>query len=151
MPEALSTRELVDEVLAAFAEVGNDFAAAVDSEQFRARAEELLANDAEVVYLVPTGGFVGDMSGPWIGAEGLLAGFSEWARTFDRFRFEPDEILEAADGAILVLSTAFATLPGSSAVVEQKAAGLYRAVNGRLTRIELFLDQEQARRSAGLR
>ena len=150
MPERPSGPELLAAFLGTFTELEFEFSAALGDETFRGRTREFIADDAEILFEVPSGGFVGEMAGPWIGPDGYLAGWAEWLSSWDEFRVEVEEILECGNDAVLLLVMNRARPKGSPAVLEQPAAALYRIDGGKFVRIEHFLDQAQARQAAGL-
>lgn len=116
----------------------------------RERLEALLAPDASIEFATPDGGFVGEMAGPFAGLEGFLAGWAEWLEPWDSFVVTPLEWIDAGDGRVLLLSNCHGRLAGSGVELDTAAAGLYEVRDGRIARIQHFLDQAQGRRAAGL-
>jgi ketosteroid isomerase-like protein len=115
-----------------------------------ARLEDALAPDALVEFATPYGGFMGEMAGPFRGVEGLQRAWAEWTAPWEKWSFRGTEWLDAGDGRVLLLGDSLGRLAGSGVEVETHAAALYTVEGDRIVRIEHFLDQEQARRAAGL-
>ena len=148
MPEHRPAHDLISEFLAPVADA--DLVMVVSQDAFSDTVEALIAADGETLFEVPSGGFVGDMAGPWVGPEGYLAGWTEWLSSWDEFRVQTDQLLDCGNGHILQLATTRARPKGSPSVLEQRAGALYHVGKGQIVRIEHFLDEAQARQAAGL-
>jgi len=114
------------------------------------RLGEVLAADAPIEFITPDGGFMGGMAGPFRGLEGLQAGWAEWTQAWESWTFEPTEWVEAAAGQVLLLGESHGRLSAGGTELETHAAGLYTIREGMIVRIQHFLDQDQARRAAGV-
>jgi ketosteroid isomerase-like protein len=105
---------------------------------------ELLDPDIEYVIDPPAwlaGTYRGHAQFKWINSRG--------AEIFDEFRYEVDELLPAGDlvvslGGIRVRGA----LSGASAV--EKGFGVWEVRDGRIVRIRMYFDREEALRDAGL-
>ena len=112
--------------------------------------KETLTADAPVRFHVPGGGGLGEMGRDFAGAEGLLAGWREFVEPYEEFVAEIGETRLAPDGRVLQLSTCFGRLRGSSSTIEVPTAVIYTVEGEQLTRIDFYLDQDQARHDCGL-
>ena len=146
-------REDVDIVREAFPVVTGggtvDMGTFFEDDDTRLRVERGVAPDAEIEFETPDGGFVGDMAGPWRGAAGLRAGWEEWVAPWASFTFQGTEVIDAGGGRVLLLGDAVGRMD-SGVELETHGAALYTVRNGRIVKISHYLDQEQARRAAGL-
>ena len=127
-----------------------DMKALFQRETVAARLEEALAEDAPVEFATPYGGFMGEMAGPFRGLEGLQRSWSEWTDAWEEWSFRGTEWIDAGDGRVLLLGDSMGRLSGSGLEVETHAGALYTVEGDEIVRIEHFLDQDQARRAAGL-
>jgi ketosteroid isomerase-like protein len=103
---------------------------------------------AAIAFETPDGGQMGAMGGPFKGPEGLYAGWGEWTRMWTAMTTSVDELIEL-DDAVLLLGHLRATL-GDGLPVDTSVAALYTFDGERIVKIEHFLDQDQARRAAGI-
>ena len=117
-------------------------------ETTRAAVERHVDAEAEIKFETPDGGQMGAMAGPFRGAEGLYAGWREWTRMWTSMATTVSELIELEDH-VLLLAKLQATL-GDGLPVETSVAALYTFDDEQIVKIEHFLDQDQARRAAGL-
>jgi hypothetical protein len=141
---------IVRELLAPIDENEGEMKGLLEKEPLLEPLRRLVAPDAPIEFEVPGGGFVGDMSGPFRGPEGFLDGWREWLNAWDEFRIETQEVIAAGEGRVLVLARLGGTLRGTDVTVSQDGGGIWTVANGQVIAIEHFLDQDQARRAAGL-
>ena len=127
-----------------------DVAEAIDDPALQAATGELIAEDAPIEFTTPEGGIMGGMGGPFRGPDGYLAGWREWVAPWAELRVEIERTRDLGDGRVLVEAELVARIPGSSTPFAQPGAALYDVRDGRIVRIEHFLDRAQARRAAGL-
>ena len=120
-----------------------------DDERWRAAAA-LFDPGAEVKFLTPGGGGIGGMAGPFRGIEGMRAGWREWLEPYDSFILRIEEIVDAGEGGALILSETTGKMQGAQTPLSQGAAAVLRADRGVITKMDYYLDHEQARRAAGL-
>jgi hypothetical protein len=111
--------------------------------------EEALRPDAPIRFHVPGGGGLGTMGSDFTGAAGLIAGWREFVEPYEEFVAETGETGPTPDGRVLQLSTCFGRLRGSSSTIEVPTAAIYGIEGEHLTRIDFYLDRDQARRDAG--
>jgi ketosteroid isomerase-like protein len=114
------------------------------------RFEEAIDASAEVRFFTAGGGTLGEMTGPFVGVEGFRAGWREWIEPFDSFTATIENIEDSGDGRVLLLVQTRARLRGGGPEVTDHVAALYRIGEGRIIGIDHYLDQDDARRAAGL-
>jgi ketosteroid isomerase-like protein len=114
------------------------------------RLGRVLAPDASIEFQTPDGGFMGGMAGPFRGLEGLQTAWAEWTEAWESWTFQPTEWIDVGDGRVLLLGDSLGRLSAAGAEVETHAAAMYEVRDGMIVRIQHFLDQDQARRAAGL-
>ena len=83
------------------------------------------------------------------GLEEITAGMLEWLGPWEEFSWTGDEFI-AAEDKVLVLVTARGRGKGSTVTVEARWAHLWTFREGRVARVEGFLDPADGRRAAGL-
>ena len=83
------------------------------------------------------------------GPEGVQAALDSWFETWEWMRVEIEDLREAGDRVFFSLHQR-AKGKGSGVEVEIRSWNVYTFRNGKLTRIQLFLDAEQALEAAGL-
>lgn len=81
---------------------------------------------------------------PYRGAAGVSEWIADLNDRFGRFIFELDELLER-DGRVLALGRIEVEARGSAAGLDRGAGWLIDLSNGKLTRIVVFLDRQEAR------
>jgi ketosteroid isomerase-like protein len=113
-----------------------------DYEDFYA---ELFHPDAEII--VPQ--IYPDMEAVYVGVEGLRRQRTHMEEIWDDLRWDPERFIEA-DGAILVLLTLSGVAKQSRAPVSAQVAHLYSLHDGRVSRLEVYLDRAEAFAAAGL-
>jgi ketosteroid isomerase-like protein len=87
---------------------------------------------------------------PYVGPGGVRAWVADLNDAFGSFRFELEELEEGPPGRVLALGRIEVEGRGSGAGLEQPAAWLIDVRDGRLARMELFADQDEARTAAGV-
>jgi ketosteroid isomerase-like protein len=127
-----------------------DLASEFTDDEVVERLEALIAPDAPVTFETPDGGLMGDMAGPFRGAAGFRAGWREWTRAWDSFLWATSDLIDAGDGRVLVLGDSTARMSGTGLEIATKAGAVHEVRDGTIVRIDHFLDQDQARRAAGL-
>src|SRR2546430_16159363 len=114
------------------------------------RFRDRFSPGVEVKFVTPGGAGVGVMEQEFRGVEGLREGWGVWMEPWEEFRVSVEEVVDTADGQILVLASAVGRMRGTGAELPQEVAQLCRIVDGRITEVSFYLDQQQARRDAGL-
>jgi ketosteroid isomerase-like protein len=122
-------------------------------EQFRAtnerdfrRAMDIYAD--EVVLVVSEGWFP---SGTFEGKTAVGEWFGDWFRQFaPGYRFEITEARDLGDGVVFLSAEHGGAGRASGVPVGDKSAYLYRVVDGRITRVHLFVTPGEALEAASL-
>jgi ketosteroid isomerase-like protein len=82
------------------------------------------------------------------GASGVQRYFDSFREAFEQIRFEVEELTDAGDTVVVGLRmTAIGKLTGIP--VEQRNAGVWTVVEGRVARIDTYVTVEEALRAAG--
>lgn len=144
--------QLVVEALAeAIAEDGSVDMIRIAQDQPPAEFARLLDPAAEIRFFTAGGGLLGDMTGPFFGIEGFRDGWREWARPFESFTATIESIEEGVDGRVVFLVLTRARLRGGGAEVADRTAAVYAVRDGRIVGVDHYLDQDDARRAAGIK
>ncbi len=106
---------------------------------------ELFHPDAEII--VPQ--IYPDMEAVYVGVEGIRRQRSRMEEIWDDLRWDPERFIEA-DGAILVLLTLSGVAKQSRAPVSAPVAHVYSLREGRVSRLEVYFDRDEAFAAAGL-
>jgi ketosteroid isomerase-like protein len=106
---------------------------------------ELFHPDAEII--VPQ--IYPDMEAVYIGVEGLRRQRTRMEEIWDDLRWVPERFIEA-NGAILVLLTLSGVAKQSRAPVSAQVAHVYSLREGRVSRLEVYFDRDEAFAAAGL-
>jgi ketosteroid isomerase-like protein len=111
------------------------------------RANEFFADDLEWDF----SGFRG-----WIedsayhGAAGFDEQMRRWTEPFEEWTMQIDELIDLGGDDILALGWQRGTLSGSGAAVEMPLGQIWTVRDGKLGRIRIFANHEDARAAAGL-
>jgi ketosteroid isomerase-like protein len=93
----------------------------------------------------------GPEPGNWKGLAGMAEGYRDWLRAWEDFRAEPEEYLVLDDERILVFVRNSGRGRTSGLQLESRSvANLFHLREGRVTRIVVYLDREQALADLGL-
>ena len=117
---------------------------------FARRLGEHLDDDAEIRFITPDGGGMGDLGTTFRGIDGFVAGWREWLAPWEEFRARTLDMAEGEDGKVVSTSVCEGHMRGSGIRVEQDTALVMKIVDGRIRAIDHYLDHEQARRAAGV-
>jgi ketosteroid isomerase-like protein len=129
--------------------VSDDLVPLIDDESFLATLQEVIAPRAEVRFVDPQGGALGDRRFPDGGVEGLREGWRDWLQPWEHFWIRFGELLDAGEGRVL----SFGELRGRMRVgveVTQPGAAIIEVRDERVVAMAFYVDQDQARRDAGL-
>ena len=88
-------------------------------------------------------------SGVYRGARAIDAYFAQFRQHFEGFSFEVEEAVEAGE-KVLALIHLRMRARGGDAHVDQRAGWVFTVRDGKVLRIEGYLDRDVARRAAGL-
>jgi hypothetical protein len=91
----------------------------------------------------------GAITTEYTGIDGLRRGWEDFLRSFESVRIQFEDLVEVGD-AVVDMVTVTGVPKGTQLEVEQPAAALFEFDRGRLVRVELHLDRDEAlRRAAG--
>ena len=128
-----------------------DMVTAIEDEQWLGKVGERVSPDVTTDFLVPEQGGIEVMEqSHFVGVDGLLEGWRIWLEPWEKFQIDREEIIDVGDGQVLVTAQATGRMHDSDVEVPQRVATLQRTENGRIVSMRFYLDQEQARRDAGL-
>ncbi|HEY7151087.1 MAG TPA: nuclear transport factor 2 family protein [Solirubrobacterales bacterium] len=82
------------------------------------------------------------------GREGVAEAVRRWTGAFADFEFEVQELIDSGDTVVMVLRQV-GRGKGSGASVKMTMAWLYRLRNGKIIRVSMFADREDALTAAG--
>ena len=103
--------------------------------------------DAEIEYLVVDG----PEPSRWTGRAGMADGWRDWLRAWGDFRAEPQEYREIDGDRILVFVHNSGRGRTSGLELEQRsAANLFELRDGKVTRLVIYLERENAFADLGL-
>ena len=126
-----------------------DMAALVEDEEFWKDDEERVADDF-VVRFPPAEDGIQVMEDDYVGREGFRKGWRTWLEPWDRYVITIDEMIDVGDGRVLMMVTSSARLRGSDTDVPQSSAALFQIEDEKIVEIRFYLEQDHARRDAGL-
>jgi ketosteroid isomerase-like protein len=114
-----------------------------------ARAEalaEVAAPDLETVMV----GSVGGLTAEYRGVAGYEEAWADWMQPFETYSSRVEEIREAPGDRLVVVTRQWATPRGSTGEVENEGTGVLTFRDGKLSRVEFYLDRAEALRATGL-
>jgi ketosteroid isomerase-like protein len=114
------------------------------------RNRDRIDPEVEVRFVTPGDQGVQVMEQEFKGIEGLREGWAVWMEPWEEFWIEVDDYVDAGNGQVLALATATGRMRGTGAELPQEVAALARVEEGRIASVGFYLDQQQARRDAGL-
>lgn len=129
---------------------GVDMVSAIDDDALWEPSQGLIDAEAEITFVAPQGGGVGAMGGPFRGIAGMRAGWREWLSPWQSYVIAADDVIDAGGGRVLALVSSRCRMHGSGAEVAQGAAAIVRVESGQIVAAAFYLDQDEARRDAGL-
>jgi SnoaL-like protein len=138
--------ELVSKVQGLLTE---DLKPALDDATLVEALQEFVDPGAEVSFIGPEDGPLGNRLVPERGVEGLREGWRDWMEPWEQFWIRFRDVLDAGEGKVLSLGELCGRLQGG-AEVTQPGAAYFRIRDGRIVAIDFYVDQDQARRDAGL-
>jgi ketosteroid isomerase-like protein len=86
----------------------------------------------------------------FVGHTGLASIFGLYGDTFDDFKVEAQEFLEGAAGKVMVVARLSGVAKASRVPTEVRAFHVHTLRDGKITRVLVFLDRQQALEAAGL-
>jgi ketosteroid isomerase-like protein len=117
-------------------------------ERFAAVGGEAIGNswEPDIEFDMRPTGFPG--WGLYRGREATKAFLSDWVGSFGTYEIELEEVRDAGDGRVLAVAVQRGRASGSEAEVAMRFAQVYTVREGRIARVETFLDVDEARRAA---
>jgi ketosteroid isomerase-like protein len=85
------------------------------------------------------------------GLAGLRAAWLDWLLPWDSYRAGVDDVIDAGDGRVVVLTHDHARPKGSGAEVSFRGAPVWTVRDGKVARIEFSWDREEGLKAAGLK
>ena len=92
-----------------------------------------------------------DDHGPMHGKDALRAYVEDWRETFDDFRTEPTELIDAGEDRAIAVIRISGRAKLSGVEVDLTFAVVYRLRDGRAVRVEIYREEAEALAALGLR
>ena len=127
-----------------------DIAAVVADDGHWERNRGAIAPDLKVRFVIPPSGLEVMDRQEFEGIEGLKDGWRIWMEAWESFMVSLAEVIDLDDGRVLLLSQANVRTRSGGVELTQDVAVLSRVVDGRIAEASFYLDQQQARRDAGI-
>jgi ketosteroid isomerase-like protein len=89
--------------------------------------------------------------GVFHGHEGVRAGFSEWIGSWEDYRYELLEVIDAGDDKVVTTSRQTGRGRGSGVEVEVANAVVNTLRNGKIVRMDVYATHSEALEAVGLR
>jgi ketosteroid isomerase-like protein len=86
-----------------------------------------------------------------VGRAGYVDFMRRWTEDFDDFGVETEEIIDADNDHVVVITRQYGTGKGSGMTVEIRTGAVLTLEAGRITRVALFLEPNDALEAVGLR
>ncbi len=83
------------------------------------------------------------------GMEGFRTFWLDWLAPWATYRTEPEEAVDLGE-RVLVLSHSFGRLEGSTQEVKEVPAAVWTVRDGKIARVDLYLDRAEALKAVGL-
>jgi hypothetical protein len=142
-------REDVEFVSRVQALLTEDLKLALDDAAHIRSLQEFVDPEAEVSFIDPEGGALGNRQVPERGVEGLREGWRDFLQPWEKFWIRFGEVLDAGEGRVLTLGELCGQLHGGAEVTQLGAAHI-RVRDEKIVAVDFYVDQDQARRDAGL-
>lgn len=142
-------RENVEFVSRVQALLTEDLKPSLDDDALVRSLQEFVDPEAEVCFIDPEGGALGNRRVPERGVEGLREGWRDFLEPWEKFWIRFGEVLDAGEGRVLTLGELCGRLQGG-AEVTQLGAAYIKVRDGKIVAIDFYVDQDQGRRDAGL-
>lgn len=111
----------------------------------RAASEPFFTPDFECVFVRADVG-----RAAYSGLDGLRAGFLDWLEPWESYRAGVEDVIDAGDGRVAVLTNDHAYPRGANAEVTFLGAPLWTVRDGKVARIEFYWDRAEGLAAAGL-
>jgi len=87
----------------------------------------------------------------YVGLDGLRAAWLDWLGPWVSYRTEIEDLIDAGEGRVVVLTHDFARPEGVEAEVSFEGAPVWTVRNGKVARIDFYWDRAAGLAAAGLR
>ncbi len=84
------------------------------------------------------------------GIEGLRAAWQDWLEPWERYHAGVEDVIDAGDGRVVVLTRDHASPKGTSSEVAFLGAPVWTVREGKVSRIEFYWDRAKGLAAAGL-
>lgn len=84
------------------------------------------------------------------GLDGLRAAWQDWLLPWESYRTEIEDVIDAGEGRVLVLTRDYACPKGTDAEVYFVGAPIWTVRNGKVARIEFYWNRDEGLAAAGL-
>jgi ketosteroid isomerase-like protein len=108
-------------------------------------AAPLLSEDFECVFVREDVG-----RAAYRGVDGLRAAWLDWLAPWESYRAEIEDVIDAREGRVLVLTRDYARPKGSPSEVNFKGAPVWTVRDGKVARIEFYFNRDEGLKAAGL-
>jgi ketosteroid isomerase-like protein len=86
-----------------------------------------------------------------VGRDGYVEFMRKWTEDFDDLVVEPEEFIDADEDRVVVITSASGTGKGSGIRVQMRTGWVLTLEARRITRVDLFIEPNDALQAAGLR
>ena len=104
--------------------------------------------DADIVYVIDPPAW---LAGTYRGHAELKDVLRRTLEVYDEFRFEVDDLVPVGEQVVSLGGVRVRGALSGAGAVQAGGAGLHELRNGRIVRMRIYFDREQALRDAGLR
>jgi ketosteroid isomerase-like protein len=126
-----------------------DLKSAPDDDALAEALLEFVDPQAQVRFMDSEGGALGDRRAEQTGVEGLREGWRDWLEPWEHFRILFGELHDAGDGNVLSLGQLQGEMRGGVELT-QPGAALMQVRDGKIAAADFYVDQDRARRDAGI-
>ncbi|HEY1236962.1 MAG TPA: nuclear transport factor 2 family protein [Solirubrobacterales bacterium] len=85
-----------------------------------------------------------------VGLAGLRAGWADWLEPWDSYRVEIEDVIDAGDEAVVVVTRDYGRRAGMNAEVSILGAAVWIVREGKVVRATFYTDRDEAFEAAGL-
>jgi hypothetical protein len=85
-----------------------------------------------------------------VGLAGLRAGWADWLEPWDSYRVEIEDVIDAGEEAVVVLTRDYGRRAGMEAEVPVRGAAVWIVRDGKIARATFYTDRDEAFADAGL-
>jgi ketosteroid isomerase-like protein len=115
------------------------------SASISAASEQFFTPDFECVFVREDVG-----RAEYFGLDGLRTAFLDWLEPWESYRAGVEDVIDAGDGRVVVLTRDRARPKGASAEVDFLGAPVWTVRNGKVARIEFYFNRAEGLKAAGL-